>query len=133
MLSRILIITLSFACLGGMAQNYEEYTTVDSLVVSTKWQEGKKGKPSLLFIKVQNQSSSDLKYTLGIDFFFEGRTVESSEETEYCLKSGQTKMGKLNGIYFQSSKLSNEDLKSPDFEFELTGLDIERIENCPKK
>ncbi|MBK9174942.1 MAG: hypothetical protein IPM46_01120 [Flavobacteriales bacterium] len=57
------------------------------------------GKPSELLLRLKNVSGADKRVSLGIDLYYQGRTVEAFE-ADTCLRPGMLLAGRLNGIYF---------------------------------
>jgi hypothetical protein len=106
---------------------YKVFKEVDGVIFSTRWVKEKWYKRSsskVLSVRVQNRNAYEVKYTLGVEIFRNTVMLESFPEEEYTLGAGKKVTGRLNGIMFKPTKISNEDIEKADFELELSGLDI---------
>lgn len=126
---------LLFSALNVLAQ--KEYTLqseAEGLSAFTKMGKARLDgvlKPVVL-LKVVNSGDSAVQYMVEMDFFFQGKRIESLAALPMCLDAGKTSQGKLNGMYFQSESLTSEQMLSDDFEYELS-IDIEDKESlCPR-
>ena len=121
----------------GQAQSkFKDFSTVDGVVFSTRWTHEKwlsKKSPLILSVKVKNTNSHAVSYTLGVEFFLNARMVEQNPAAEYCLKAGRTAKGKLNGTYFKPENLTEQEVRSDWFEFQLSGLEVSKVETCESK
>ncbi|MFT4680043.1 MAG: hypothetical protein ACI84C_002868 [Flavobacteriales bacterium] len=88
------------------------------------------GSETALFLKVVNNNSEDYTYSFGLDFYFKNKTTDSMPLMTYCLRAGRSSQGKMNGVYFQSDSLTDEQIKSDDFGFELIDLEVSPGYTC---
>jgi hypothetical protein len=65
-----------------------------------------------------------------IDFYMGPMHEESSDVTELCINPKLAKTGRINGMYYQSSRLSNQQLESDAFSWEIRDLEIDSVESC---
>ena len=106
---------------------YKVYKEVDGVVFSTRWVKEKwykRSSPKVLSVRVQNKNNYQVKYTLGVEIFKNTVMLESFPEEEYTLGAGKKVTGRLNGIMFKPTKISNEEIEKADFELELSGLEV---------
>lgn len=125
-----LLFLLSALTLSCAAQKYKSYTKVEGVQISTKWTEAsrfKKDAPLQLMIKAENLNEYAVKIEVGVMLFLDGILEESSAPTTLELKAGQSLQGKLNGLYFESDVLSNSQIKSDKFDFEIE-LEVTSVE-----
>lgn len=110
---------------------YKVFKEVDGVIFSTRWVKEKWYKRSsskVLSVRVQNRNAYEVNYTLGVEIFRNTIMLESFPEEEYTLGAGKKVTGRLNGIMFKPTKISNEDIEKADFELELSGLDVTKKE-----
>ena len=115
-----------------MNAQYDLYKEVQGVQFYVKWSHEKwwsKKSPKVLLVKVKNNNTTAVDYTLGIDFFVQMKQVESRKEESYCLGQRTTASPRVKGLVFAPSP---EILSQSGFTFELTGLDVELKEerNC---
>lgn len=111
----IFLITLLAAC--SMPQ-YISKGTHDGVEIAYRWNHPV-GKPSELWLRLKNTTQEDKHLDLGIDLYYQGRTVEMFE-ADTCLRAGQTMSGKLNGIYFVPERVTTAQIKDGSAEVEVT-------------
>ena len=127
-----LLVTLLLMGLNNEAgAQYQVVKEVDGVVFSTRWVKEKwfkRNSPKVLSVRVQNKNSHAVKYTLGAEIFKNTVLLESFPEEEYELAAGKKVTGRLNGIMFKPTKLSNEEIEKGDFDLELSGLEVTKKE-----
>ncbi|MDX9751496.1 MAG: hypothetical protein RBT71_10485 [Flavobacteriales bacterium] len=96
--------------------------------ISYRWQH-RTGKPAELLLRMENTTAEDRDVSLAIDLYYQGRTVETFS-ADTCMRAGQTMNGKVNGFYFISARLSNEQVKSGDAQVEMTRTAVDPG-SCP--
>lgn len=135
------LLILCFIFLGSVSQmmsqkKFIEFSQSNGVVFLTKWTHEKwysRKSPLILSVKVINKNESTVEYSLGVDFFLNGKLAEQNHPVTYCLKSGKSAQGKLNGVYFKPKNISEQEVMSDWFEFELTGLEVNPVDSCPSK
>lgn len=127
----IFLIGLLVTSRHESSAQYKVYKEVDGVVFSTRWVKEKwykRTSPKVLSVRVQNMNSYEVKYTLGVEIFKNTLMLESFPEEEHTLGAGKKVTGRLNGIMFKPTKISDEDIEKSDFEIELSGLVVTRSE-----
>jgi hypothetical protein len=127
----LVIIGLMMTGTSESSAQYKVFKEVDGVVFSTRWVKEKwykRSSPKVLSVRVENKNTYDVKYTLGVEIFRNTVMLESFAEEEYTLGAGKKITGRLNGIMFKPTKLSNEEIEKADFELELSGLDVTKKE-----
>jgi hypothetical protein len=125
--SLALLVLISAIPFGTIAQKYENYTKVDGVQLSTKWvpaSKFKKNSPLQLLIKAENKNAFEVELALSVALYLDGILEEQSGISELTLRAGKSLQGKLNGLFFESDRLSNEQIKSDKFEFEILDLKV---------
>jgi hypothetical protein len=123
----IALIGLMIMSSNDSSAQYKVYKEVDGVVFSTRWVKEKwykRSSPKVLSVRVQNKNNYQVKYTLGVEIFKNTVMLESFPEEEYTLGAGKKVTGRLNGIMFKPTKISNEEIEKADFELELSGLEV---------
>ncbi|MBK8500603.1 MAG: hypothetical protein IPL52_17720 [Flavobacteriales bacterium] len=119
------LVALLAAC---STPQYISKGTHDGVEVAYRWNHPV-GKPSELWLRLKNTTPEDKHLDLGIDLYYQGRTVEMFE-TDTCLRAGQTMSGKLNGIYFVPERVTTAQIKDGSAEVEATRTTVEKAV-CP--
>lgn len=133
MRTTILLIALCAAHVCSAQDQYETKVDNEHMEIQGKWKfPVKKGveQPGELLLKMVNKSDAAVTVTFDLEYSLGVRNVETFI-VDTCMKAGKTMTGKLNGLYFISSNLSNEQLKSEDFEWAIESLQTEEIDSCP--
>lgn len=110
---------------------YTDYTTVDNVEISYKWKTVKEGQKELR-LKLKNHNPYPILLNLEVDYYMNGILKEEVNLDNFCLNDGRMVAGKMNGIIFTTSILSNEDLESEHFEFKINDILVEQTESCKK-
>ena len=97
---------------------YVSKGTQDGVEIAYRWNHPV-GKPSELWLRLKNTTEQDRHIDLGIDLYYQGRTVEMFE-ADTCLRAGQLLNGKLNGIYFVPEQVTTAQIKDGSAEVEAT-------------
>ena len=121
----LLAIFLLSSC--AMPQ-YVSKGTQNGVEIAYRWNHPV-GKPSELWLRLKNTTEQDKHLDLGIDLYYQGRTVEMCE-ADTCLRAGQLLNGKLNGIYFIPERVTTAQIKDGSAEVETTRTLIEPA-SCP--
>lgn len=119
---------------NARAQFYDEFKTEDGVEFSYRWTRSNffdRSSPLELRLKVKNTNDYPVEVSFQVDFYMGPVVKESSNTTKLCIRPKLAKTGRLNGVYYRSSVLSNEEIESDDFEWILEELEIKRVEDCP--
>ncbi len=111
----------------------KERRVIDSIEFSHKWVREKwylLKSPKVLKIKAKNISSKNVKIKFSVDFYVNGTIRESSDTVQVCMKPGVTRSGRKNKMVFKPAELSQEEMKSESFQFEISNLEIIRMRSC---
>lgn len=120
---------LSILLLASCAMpQYVSKGTQNGVEIAYRWNHPV-GKPSELWLRLKNTTEQDKHLNLGIDLYYQGRTVEMFE-ADTCVRAGQLLNGKLNGIYFIPERLTTSQIKDGSAEVETTRTLIETA-GCP--
>lgn len=136
MVYRISMIALLALLLNSCAvaqRGYTEQIRQDGLKIATKWGKAKDedgARKKALLIAVENTNPHALEYEFNILFYYEGRLRETGMIPSSCIEGLKSKVGKLTGTYFIPTQLSEEQLGSPDFGYELDNIQVERVDEC---
>ncbi len=117
----------------AQAQRYQEFKTEDGVEFSYRWSRSSffdRSSPLELRLKVQNTNDYPVEVSFQVDFYMGPVVKESSQTTELCIRPKLAKTGRLNGVYYRSSVLSNEEIESDDFEWLIEDLEIKKVEGC---
>lgn len=129
----IAILSLFIVQTLSAQDTYTTKTSNDLIDIQAKWKYPvKKGveQPAELLLKVVNSSDKLVSLTFDLEFSIGIQTAETFH-VDTCVKAGKTMNGKLNGLYFVSGSLSNAQLKSDDFDWEINELSTAEIDTCP--
>lgn len=107
---------------------YASKGTHDGVEIAYRWNHPV-GEPSELWLRLKNTTDQDKTIDLGIDVYYQGRTVEMLR-ADTCLRGGQTLSGKLNGIYFVPERITTAQIKDGSAEVEVTRTFV-TPEGCP--
>ncbi len=110
---------LSFCLLASCAgPAYLSKGTTEDVEIAYRWNHPVNG-PSELWLRLKNNADHAKHISLGIDLYYQGRTVELFE-TDTCLRAGQLLSGKLNGIYFVPERVTTAQIKDGSASVETT-------------
>lgn len=119
------LISLSLILFASCASTqYVSKGTQDGVEIAYRWSHPA-GKRSELWLRLKNTTEQDKRIDLGIDLYYQGRTVEMFE-ADTCLRAGQLLNGKLNGIFFVPERVTTEQIKDGSAEVETTRTLIEK-------
>ncbi len=119
---------------SARAQFYDEFKTEEGVEFSYRWTRSNffdRSSPLELRLKVKNTNDYPVEVSFQVDFYMGPVVKESSHTTKLCIRRKLAKTGRLNGVYYRSSVLSNEEIESDEFEWMLEELEIKRVEDCP--
>jgi hypothetical protein len=116
---------LSFAMLALAASTCAQFTekgTHDGVEIAYRWKHPP-GKPSELLVRLRNMSDGDRRISLGIDLYYQGRTIETFE-ADTCMRAGMVLNGRLNGFYFIPQRLTAAQIKDGGADVEVTRTEV---------
>lgn len=115
---------------------YDKHSTHEKVEISYKWDYADpfdKTSAYELRLKLKNKNNKHVLVSFSVDYYLGPTLAESAQVEDFCLVPNGTASGKLDGVYFASDVLTNEELKSPDFRWELNDIKIEMVKECPKQ
>jgi len=125
----VLVVFLLCICGTNDAQNYKEKITKDSIRISYKWQKEncfRKDSPIVLMLQLENQSSSEIKVSFEVLYYWKAQLYSRSETKEYCIKPGKRIRGKRRGLAFQSPEFTQNDSPDPMFSWLIDDLTVDK-------
>ncbi len=132
--SSLLMLVLFLGLQSCIAQRgYTEQIRKEGLRLSTKWGNAKDAdgqRKTALLIAVENTSGQALEYSYAIRFYYEGILRESGVMETECIESRKSKVGKVSGTYFIPEKLSETQIKSGDFSYEIDDFEVKAVDVC---
>ncbi len=114
-------------------RRYVDHSTEEGVSIQYRWANSKwldRSSPLELRLKIKNNNDYPVEISYVIDFYMGPVHEESSDVTELCINPKLAKTGRINGMYYQSSRLSNQQLESDAFSWEIRDLEIDRVESC---
>jgi hypothetical protein len=128
-------ILFVFAGTTALAQDtpYLKKMIADGVEVDYKWSHTKlfnKTSPLELRLRFKNTNEHAVKVVFSVDFYMNLKLTESSEDVELCILPGKWKTGRTNGVYFQPENLTNKQIRSDDFHWEINEITVEITETC---
>jgi hypothetical protein len=106
------------------------YDTIDGVAISYKWSHSKwwkKSSPLQLRFKMKNTNEYDVKIEFELAYMLNHIVKFNSGELEGEIKGGRAVTGKLNGFYFETGELSNEEIKSDKFSWDFLKYEVTPI------
>jgi hypothetical protein len=129
----IVLLLVSSRNEANAQARFVDHSTVDGVTIQYRWANSKgrdKNSPLELRLKIKNNNSYPVRVSYEIEFFMGPVLEESSDQTVLCINPKLARTGRINGMYYRSSKLSNEQIESEDFLWEINDLTIEEVESC---
>jgi hypothetical protein len=114
-------------------RRFVDHSTVDGVDIQYRWANSKwldKNSPLELRLKIKNNNSYPVRVSYEIEFYMGPMMEESSDLTELCINPKLARTGRINGMYYRSARLSNSQIESEDFTWEINDLTIEEVESC---
>ena len=102
--------------------DYEIRYDKDSLKISGKWVHAKffdDNSPLELRLKIENNSKTTQVFEYEILLYLNLMLREKTEKNQLSIKAGKVLQGKINGVRFLPSTLTNEDINSDNFSWEI--------------
>lgn len=124
----LLVIGIAMLIASCASMKYVEKGTHEGIEIAYRWNHPP-GKPSELLLRLKNISGADSRVSLGLDLYYQGRTVESFE-ADTCMRAGQLLMGKLNGIYFVPQRITTQQIQDGSASIEATRIEVNQ-QPCP--
>lgn len=140
-MKRIIVLALTISALlafgntheSSAQRRYVEHSEIDGVIIEYRWANSNwldSDSPLELRLRIRNRNRHAVSVNYIIDFYMGPKLMESSDLTELCILSRRSKTGRLNGMYYQSSMLSNEEIESEEFSWEIRDLEIEEVDGC---
>ena len=128
-----LLIVFSTSLLRS--QNMEKLIKFDSagVVVSYHWSPSDKKdaeSPRQLCLEVTNANEYTVKMTFTLQFLIDKEVFEEGVSQSYCVKPGKTLKGKKYGLCWISEEISNQEMDSPSFSWDIGERKMEKVEAC---
>lgn len=114
---------IALALTSCTAPHYVSKGTYQGVEIAYLWKHPAE-KPSELWLRLKNLSDQDRKVHVGIDLYYQGRTVEEFE-ADTCLPAGRSLSGKLNGIYFVPERITTAQIMDGSATVEMTDTSVE--------
>ncbi len=114
-------------------RRYVDHSEVDGVIIQYRWANSDwrdSDSPLELRLRIRNRNTHPVSVSYVIEFFMGPELKESSDLTKLCINSRRSKTGRLNGMYYQSGILSNEELQSEEFNWEIEDLEIKEVDEC---
>ena len=102
---------------------YEIVYKKDKLEISGKWAHTKifdETSPLELRLKIENTGDSAITFNYQISLYMDVLIKEQSEPEQFTIKAGKIKQGKLNGVRFLPATLTNDEIQSKDFSWQVS-------------
>lgn len=131
----MLLVTLFMPLTPEHDSEYKEKTQQDGVIVYYKWDHKdskNESSPLQLVLKIKNNNKQAVSLSFGVEYYMTGVMQEGLELEDFCIKSRGTANGRMNGIVLNVSTLTNKDIMSDGFTWELTDLKVEKKDKCPK-
>lgn len=128
-----LLLLILFVSTSSAQFGYKNvYDTVNNVEISYKWSHSKWWKndsPLQLRFKFKNRNDYKVKVEFELVYLHQHKVKFRSGMQEATIKGGRAISGKLNGFYFETPDIPNEKLRSEKFEWDLSDLNIKKVEN----
>ncbi|MFO7923718.1 MAG: hypothetical protein R6U58_08515 [Bacteroidales bacterium] len=113
---------------------YIDHSTVEGVDIQYRWVHSTwidRSSPLELRLKIKNNNDYPVEVSYVIEFFMGPMLEERSDTTRLCINRKLAKTGRINGMYYQSNKLTNEEIESDEFIWEINDLNIKQVASCP--
>lgn len=135
LLKGLLMFVFLFSFQGLSAQNpWLPLMEKDGITIDYRWSNEKpfdRNSQLELRLRIRNTNDFNALLNFSVDFYLGPLLEESSDDVELCLQPGRTIMGRLNGVYFRTT-LTNEQIRSEKFKFEINDLGVTLTADCDK-
>jgi hypothetical protein len=114
---------------------FQEKTKKDGVSIYYKWSHQNpidKASPLQMVIKTVNENDQAINVSFLILYYIDGVLKEKNEVENFCIKAGKTANGRFNGLVFSTANISNAQIESDNFEWELSDVKIEKLDACPE-
>lgn len=127
----VLVLFSGFLFAG---EPFKDLQTIEGVKIQYKWGRTrllKKDSPARLVLRVENTNPYAVNATFRVDYFYKAVIQSQADSTVHvCLKPGKKLTGRSYGLHFDTSNLSNEQVKSDDFFIELSEVKMEKVCGC---
>lgn len=130
-------LALQFFSFDLLAQlvKYDTLKTIDGVEFSYRWVREKrfdKNSSQALSLSVLNTNAKKITVSFGLEYFWKLQHHGDSEIRTFCLFPNERYVGRLDDLVYSIPGLTDSELKSDDFSWNLSNLKIEQVENCDK-
>ncbi len=112
---------------------YDEHSIVEGVKINYKWSDPgwlSKSTSYELRLKLKNENKHAVNVDFRIDFYLNGLLQETSKIEDFCISPRGMASGRLDGLYFTSLELTDEQLKSEVFTWEINDFTVDEVERC---
>ncbi len=130
----VVLIVFTWTNNEAYSQNrYQPFMTKNGVAIDYKWSHSipfNKNSPLELRLRIRNTNEHAINTVFEVDFYMGPVIAESSQRVELCILPGRWKTGRTNGVYFQTLSLTNDQIRSEDFKWEINKITVEKIDEC---
>jgi len=130
----LFVILISLISFNLFAQRgFIAFKNTEDIEVSYRWKKQsvfKKDSPQQLVLSVRNLTSESIKVNFTVNYYWQSVVNAESEAVELCVKPGKTKKGARAGLVFSTGELSNTQIRSEDFSFDIPDLVVTKTAGC---
>ena len=131
----LLLLIISSACFKANGQGMEKLIKFDSagVVVSYNWSPSVKKDPESprqLCLELTNANDYPVKMTFTLQYLIDKEVFEEGISQTYCIKPGKTLKGKKYGLCWTSNEISNSEMDTPSFSWDIGERKLEKAEAC---
>jgi hypothetical protein len=128
-----LFVFISSSQESSAQRRYVDHSTAEGVEIQYRWANSSffdKSSPLELRLKIKNTNDYPVSISYDLEFYMGPVLEETSDETQLCINPKLAKTGRINGMFYRSQTLSNQQLESDQFSWEITNLEITRVESC---
>ncbi len=129
----LLFVMPGFVNEAEAQRRYVDHSVEEGVSIQYRWAHSKwwnKNSPLELRLKIKNNNDYPVKVSYMIEFYMGPMLEESSNLSKLCINPKLAKTGRLNGMYYRSSRLSNKQLESEEFSWIIEDMEIEEVKSC---
>lgn len=135
-MNKALLFLAAFVLISCASTEWITRSEDSGVIVKSSWQElsspSETGATMRLNIWVENTGNSPVEYDLGVEFFLQGKMLESSPVERNCAKPGIVYRGKINGTYYEPVGITSEQISDSLITVEFVPLDVQVVGECVK-
>ncbi len=117
------MMTMAWLMPVNAQSKYETCYSNDSLIISGKWVNSNtfdQESPLELRLKIENRGKKLKELSFEILLYMDKVLKEKSEKIEISIKPGKVKQGKINGVRFLPTILTNDEISGKRFSWEIS-------------